>query len=190
MKKSIQLRSGAGTLVEGLLCPMTSQHLDDYNEIWAEMLEEGEQPDKGWPWDYKLRQAQQEERFEAYAIEIEKFVHGLLYLETQWHRSGLPQRYPLVYVQALVSAPWNRKEIEDPPYLRGVGKTLLLFARERSQQLGYQGRVGLHSIPEAKGFYDRMGMPSYGPDPDKEGLIYFEYGVVRPYSANGGSGLE
>ncbi|MEM9947978.1 MAG: GNAT family N-acetyltransferase [Cyanobacteria bacterium P01_D01_bin.36] len=159
---------------------MTARHLEDYDEIWADMLEAAEQPDKGWSWSYKLRQAKQEERFEAYAIEVEGLVHGLLYLETQWHRSELAQRYPLIYVQALVSAPWNRKALENPPYLRGVGKVLLLFARERSQQLGYQGRVGLHAIPEAEGFYHRMGMPSYGADAEKEGLIYFEYGAVRP----------
>lgn len=110
--------------------------------------------------------------------EVDGFAHGLLYIETQWHRSGLPQRFPIVYVQALTSAPWNRKDIEDPPYLRGIGRTLLLFARERSQLLGYKGRVELHALPEAAGFYHRMGMPDYGPDPDNEGLIYFEYGTA------------
>lgn len=181
MQRPIQLSSGAGNLVDGILCPMTFEHLNDYNQVWAQMLEDAEQPDKGWPWEYKLRQAQREERLEAYAIEVDGFTHGLLYIETQWHRSGLPQRYPLVYVQAITSAPWNRKSIEDPPYLKGVGKTLLLFARERSQQLGYQGRVGLHALPGAEGFYQRMGMPSYGPDPDQDGLIYFEYGAVERY---------
>lgn len=179
MQKSIQLSSGTGNLVEALLCSMTTEHLNDYYEVWAQILEESAQPDAGWPWEYKLRQAQQEERFEAYAIEVEGFAHGLLYIETQWHRSGLPQRYPLVYVQALVSAPWNRRDIEDLPYLKGIGKTLLLFARERSQQLGYQGRVGLHALSDSLGFYQRMNMPDYGPDPDKDGLIYFEYGAIE-----------
>ena len=55
---------------------------------------------------------------------------------------------------------------------------LLLWARERSQELGYQGRVGLHALPEAEGFYRRIGMPDYGSDPEKEGLVYFEYGAV------------
>lgn len=172
--------SGTGDPVSGLLCPMTAEHLNDYTRVWKAMLEDARQPDKGWPWEYKLRQAQREERFEAYAIDVDGFAHGLLYIETQWHRSGLTQRYPIVYVQALVSAPWNRKVIEDPPYLKGVGKTLLLFARERSQLLGYQGRVGLHALPEAAGFYHKMGMPDYGPDANNQGLIYFEYGTVEP----------
>ena len=178
MQKPILLSSGSGALIEGSIRPMTAGHLNDYNEIWRPLLEQTAQPDKGWPWEYKLRQAQNQERFEAYAVEVDGFAHGLLYIETQGHRSGLPQRFPIVYVQALTSAPWNRKDIEDPPYLRGVGRTLLLFARERSQLLGYQGRVGLHALPEAAGFYDRMGMPDYGPDSDNEGLIYFEYSTA------------
>lgn len=33
--------------------------------------------------------------------------------------------------------------------------------------------------PESEEFYRRNQMPEYGPDPDKEGLVYFEYGVLR-----------
>lgn len=179
MQQSIKLVSGTGKLLEGQLCAMSDRHLADYQEVWQPMLLESEQLDKGWPWKYKLRQAQQEERFEAYALEVDSFTHGLLFLETQWHRSGLPQRFQLVYVQALASAPWNRKALEDPPYLKGVGTTLLLFARQRSQQLGYQGRVSLHALPDAVGFYECLGMPDYGPAPDKDGLIYFEYDAIQ-----------
>ncbi|MBE7383833.1 MAG: hypothetical protein F6J95_020760 [Leptolyngbya sp. SIO1E4] len=143
------------------------------------MLIELEQPDARWMWDYKLSQAQQESRYEAYALEIESFTHGLLFLETQWRRSHLPQRYPLVYVEALASAPWNRSVLEQPPFLKGVGRTLLLFARRRSVELGYGGRVGLHSLPEAEGFYRCLQVPDYGADPEKEGLVYFEYGAIQ-----------
>ncbi|MGI8936255.1 MAG: hypothetical protein ACR2FS_19515 [Phormidesmis sp.] len=61
----------------------------------------------------------------------------------------------------------------------GIGRTLLLFARQRSVELGYSGRVGLHSISDSEAFYQRQGMPDYGADPDKDGLVYFEYGIVR-----------
>jgi hypothetical protein len=37
--------------------------------------------------------------------------------------------------------------IEQPPWLKRVGTLLLLFARQRSLELGYGGRVGLHSLP-------------------------------------------
>lgn len=179
MQEVIQLVTGAGNLVDGLLSPMDTRHLNDYLAFWKPMIEAVGLDDQDWPWDYKLRQARSEERFEAYALEVDDLTQGLLLLETQWHRSGRPQRYPLVYVQAIASAPWNQIIIEDPPFFVGVGRALLLFARRRSEQLGYQGRVGLHALPGSEGFYHRVDMPDYGPDAEKERLIYFEYGATQ-----------
>lgn len=51
----------------------------------------------------------------------------------------------------------------------------LLQARQRSMELGYEGRVGLHALPGAESFYDDQNMADYGPDPDQENLTYFEY---------------
>lgn len=179
MHQAIQLLSGRGEIVTGLLCRMNNQHLEDYETIWKGILRATEQPDRYWSWDYKLRQGNQEARYEVYAIEVDSLTQGLMFLETQWHRSQLPHRSPLVYIEALAAAPWNRKYLEDPPYLHGVGRTLLLFSRQRSLELGYGGRVGLHALPGSEGFYYRNQMPEYGPDPDKEDLIYFEYGILR-----------
>lgn len=55
----------------------------------------------------------------------------------------------------------------------------LTFARLRSVELGYGGRVGLHSLPNAEGFYEQLQMSDYGPDLEKNGLVYFEYGVIQ-----------
>lgn len=158
---------------------MSDRHLEDFETIWKGILNAADQPDRYWIWDYKLRQADRDTRYETYAVEVDSLTQGLMFLETQWHRSQLPQQYPLVYVEALAAAPWNRQLLEDPPYFRGVGQTLLLFARQRSLELGYGGRVGLHALPGSEGFYRRNQMPEYDPDPDKEDLIYFEYGILR-----------
>lgn len=179
MQEAVQLVTGAGRIVDGAIYLMDTQHLNDYFNFWQPMIQAANLTDQDWPWEYKLRQARSEERFEAYALEVEDLTQGLLFLETQWHRSGLPQRYPLVYVQALASAPWNQILIEDPPFFSGVGRALLLFARRRSEQLGYQGRIGLHALPGSEGFYRRADMADYGADADKEGLIYFEYGATK-----------
>ena len=158
---------------------MQQCHWSDFQSVWQGILIELEQSDAMWMWDYKLRQAQQESCYEAYALEAESFTHGLMFLETQWRRSHLPQHYPLVYVEALASAPWNRSAIEQPLFLRGGGQTLLLFARRRSAELGCGGRVGLHSLPEAEGFYRYLQVPDYGADPEKEDLVYFEHGAIQ-----------
>ncbi|MEO1404436.1 MAG: hypothetical protein AAFV72_24730 [Cyanobacteria bacterium J06635_1] len=158
---------------------MEQRHFVQVETIWKDILLATEQPDSGWIWDYKLHQSQQQERYEAYALEVDDLTQGLIFLETQWHRSQLPGRWPLVYVEAIASAPWNRITIEQPPWLRGIGRRLLAFARVRSVELGYGGRVGLHSLPDVEGFYEQQSMPNYGPDDEKEGLVYFEYGVIQ-----------
>ncbi|MFQ4138100.1 hypothetical protein PGN35_017460 [Nodosilinea sp. PGN35] len=180
IQRSIKLLSGQGQVVNGLICTMQQRHQDDFQTIWQGILNATGQPDAGWMWDYKRRQSEQENRYEAYALEAEALTQGLLFLETQWRRSQLQSPSRLVYVEALASAPWNRGSLEQPPFFRGVGRTLLLFARQRSLELGYEGRVGLHALPESEAFYRHIQMPDYGADSEKEGLVYFEYGAIQP----------
>jgi hypothetical protein len=68
-------------------------------------IPETEQPDRYWMWDYKLRQSSREKRFEAYAIEVDRLTQGLMFLETQWHRSHDSQHSSLVYIEAIAAAP-------------------------------------------------------------------------------------
>ena len=183
MQQPIQLETGAGTFVPALICTMNLVHLTQIETIWQGMLSEAQQPDMDWNWAYKLRLATGDPRFEAYVVERDQLAHGVILLETQWHRSQLDspinRRSQLVYVEYLAAAPWNRRRIEDPPFFAGTGRALMMFARQRSVALGYGGRVGLHSLPEAEGFYQKMMMPDYGADPDKDGLVYFEYGLLQ-----------
>lgn len=179
MVQSLQLVTSGGQVVTAQIVPMEQRHFDDVEDLWRPILVEANQPDAGWIWDYKLHQSQQQERYEAYSLDVDGFSQGLIFIETQWHRSQLPERPPLVYVEAVSSAPWNRTDIEQPPWLKGVGRLLLLFARQRSVELDYRGRVGLHSLPNVEGFYHSLGMPDYGLDPEKDGLVYFEYGAIQ-----------
>ncbi len=174
----VTLTTGLGQPVQAQLDRMQSRHLDDFENLWRGMLLELNEEDAFWSWAMKKRLSNNDDRFETYAIEYEGLTQGLMWLETQWHRSWLNPNHRLVYVEALASAPWNRQNLEDPPYLKGVGSALLLFARQRSVSLGHQGRVGLHSLPEAEEFYQRQNMTDYEQDPDKEDLRYFEFGVM------------
>ncbi len=49
-----------------------------------------------------------------------------MFLETQWHRSQLPQRDPLVYLEALAAAPWNRRLLEESFLLDNEGDYRLI----------------------------------------------------------------
>lgn len=84
------------------------------------------------------------------------------------------QGEPLVYVDYLESAPWNLRA-ETRRYL-GVGQALLKEAARRSIELGYRGRLGLHSLPQVESFYEhKCGLIGCGPDPGYYRLVYFEF---------------
>ncbi len=96
-------------------------------------------------------------------------------IETQNHRSRFDRRKRLVYVETLETAPWNRQNSQPAPQFQRVGTVLLRFAQWRSEQLGYNGIVGLHSLPESEIFYKNRNMIDTGKDPEKDNLTYFEW---------------
>ncbi len=178
-RRPVSLQKPPNETVTAIFCALTLVHVEQIYLFWRSILQAAQQPDISWDWAYKLRLAVNGSRYKAYAIELDALAQGVMLLETQWHRSWFPARSPLVYLEYLASAPWNRRPIEDPPYLAGVGRTLLLLARQRSVELGYEGRVGLHSLPRTEAFYHRNNMADYGPDAEKDGLVYFEYAAVQ-----------
>ena len=73
------------------------------------------------------------------------------------------------------NAPWNRKELFDPPRYRGVGSVLIRAAVALSEDQEFHGRIGLHSLPQANSFYaNTCGMTDLGTDPGYHDLRYFE----------------
>lgn len=65
MQRSIQLLSGTGAIVTGLLCTMNDRHLEDFETLWKGILRATVQPDGYWSWDYKLRRGNQDARLTA-----------------------------------------------------------------------------------------------------------------------------
>ncbi|MEM1279748.1 MAG: GNAT family N-acetyltransferase [Cyanobacteria bacterium P01_H01_bin.152] len=174
MRLPIQLIRGEDNrLVDAVLTNLAETHLSDFDTLWKPMLRQVAAEDKFWDWVVKKRISISSDNFESYAIEYERVAQGLITLETQWHRSWIDRSQRLVYVEALSSAPWNRVLIQQPPTFRGVGTLLLNFARQRSLQLGYGGRIGLHSLPGARRFYDMKNVMEFGSDPDKDDFSLF-----------------
>ncbi len=94
-------------------------------------------------------------------------------LESEQHGSRITG-HPLLYLEYLAVAPWNRPDVGRPRRFSGCGFSLLKFAAERSQALGYGGVLGLHALPGSHPFYSGAGMKDFGPDPQEDGLHYFE----------------
>lgn len=82
---------------------------------------------------------------------------------------------PIVYVDFVAIAPWNRKAFQNPQRFRHLGTVMLGAAVEISRTLGLDGRCGLHSLPQSEGFYRHIGMRDFGPDAAYSSLRYFEF---------------
>lgn len=188
MQLSVELRRGVDNqAVSATLLSLTAKHVEDFAMRWRSPLAQASQEDKYWDWHFKQRLSETRDNYEGYAVECEGDTQGLMALETQHHRSQFFRGRRLVYVVMLSTAPWNRQRVQSPPRFRTVGRTLLQYSILRSLELGYAGCIGLHSLPDAEGFYEHLNMMRLDPDrdevidADEVPLVYFEY-PPRPQS--------
>jgi GNAT superfamily N-acetyltransferase len=188
VQASIRLARGIDQqIVDVSLLSLGDKHLTDVETLWAAPLQRFKEDDKLWSWRFKQRLTRQNQAiYEGYALEYNNQTQGLMLLERQSRRSRLTPNQLLLYVEAIAAAPWNRRRLTQSPLLLGVGTALLDIARQRSLDLGYQGRLGLQALPRSVGFYERHGMTEIPPDPDQYldpeelPLTYFEHRAIRP----------
>jgi len=185
-ESKIYLRDGrTKALVEAsLFDEATSDHLALWDRDWVPAMQAfcagkslSEKPeDSHWDWRRKSRAATGLLGYHTLAIVCADDLQGLM-MANDISSARLPQQFgkPLIYVDFLATAPWNRPQIQDPPRYRGVGQVFLLAAIELSMSVGFKGRVGLHSLPDAEAFYEnKCGFTRLGSDSSHQGLIYFE----------------
>ncbi len=104
-------------------------------------------------------------------------MQGLMLVLTAGKHARIePQRAkPLAYVHFLAAAPWNLGSIVDEPTYSLVGSVLLATAIHLGLEEEFQGRIGLHSLPQSETWYrDACGMTDFGPDASVQNLRYFE----------------
>ena len=130
-----------------------------------------------WDWRRKVEALQGMLANPGFSIVCDGLTQGMMIVDTAKHRCRIDgQRgQHLVYVEFVENAPWNRAELFAPPRYRGVGSILVRAAIALSEESEFHGRIGLHSLPQANGFYaNTCGMTDLGTDPNREGLRYFE----------------
>jgi len=109
----------------------------------------------------------------AAADRVDERCHGLMKLV--WPKgSRLASGRDVLYVDYLEIAPWNRWDYRDRE-VRGLGFAMMVHAIGLSQELGFEGRVALCSLPQAQAFYRKIPMSELGVGEGHDAeLPYFE----------------
>lgn len=143
---------------------------------WHALLQEYGVPDAKWQWPELFAEIRGRTTHASFCIEAQGEVQAAMRVDlTARCRLSSQANQHLVYVERIAVAPWNRRQIQEPPLLAGLGKILLGVAVSLSIDEGWGGRTGLHSLKQAEGFYRRLGMTELDIDPHHEGLRYFEF---------------
>ncbi|WP_316979520.1 hypothetical protein [Shumkonia mesophila] len=130
-----------------------------------------------WNWRQKVKALQGMLAHPGFCVVCEGVTQGMMIVDTTTKRCRIDRQkgQHLVYVEFIENAPWNRPEMVTPPRYRGIGSILIRAAIALSQEEEFKGRIGLHSLPQANGFYaNTCAMTDLGVDPEYEGLRYFE----------------
>jgi hypothetical protein len=173
-----------------LLAAITKEQLADWEAEWVPELLKAIQrlnragvrrrhwpQSRHWDWRCKTEALQGMLAYPGFSIVCAGVTQGMMFVDIATKRCRLQSQvgHNLVYVLFVENAPWNRKELFDPPRYRGVGTVLIRAAIELSKQEEFRGRIGLHSLPQANSFYaNTCGMTDMGLDYDYQGLRYFE----------------
>jgi hypothetical protein len=170
----VQLRDNAtGQVVIGTLTVFKAKHQKMWEEQWKKALDKGRRsgpnnyPDAEWDWSSIFKAALKSQGSKGYCIIYNGKLQGVLFISFT-NRMNL-QDSPVVYVDYLASAPWNRVKGE----ISFVGFWLIYRACQLSKNLGFGGRLALSSEPGAEQFYnEKIKMQKKGKN--KEGETYFE----------------
>jgi hypothetical protein len=189
------IEASSGDAVDAeLLDQIGEDHVRYWEDKWKpfhskEWLEQAGIPPDKWPqskhWDWR-RKSEAIRGILAYpgfCLMCRDALQGLMIVNlTKSARLEKQKGKPLVYVEFLETAPWNRSSLQNPPTFRGVGSLLIRVAIQQSIDQGFKGRLGLHSLPQANPFYaDTCGMSDLGTDPNHQELRYYE---MTPEQAN------
>ena len=169
-----------------LIVGVTVDEVDEAVGLWSPYLKErtnagaARPQHEHWEWNYKARAVDGMPGYVMCGVSCKSEMQALMLSDHAFSRSKHPDHFgsPIVYVAFLSTAPWNDTGIVPMPAYRGCGTILIQEAVAHSIALGFKGRVGLHSLGQAEKFYrERCGMTDLGidPDPDHEGLRYFEF---------------
>lgn len=142
--------------------------------VTAEIAGEHNVQDSHWQWAQKVEQRREGLEWASFAVEAGGVTQGLMFARMGAFAQEPSQRNkPIVDIDLLATAPWNRPQLTDQPQFKGIGRLLLAAAISLSVSEEFAGRIGLHALPQAETWYrDVCGMTDLGVDRTK--MRYFE----------------
>jgi len=151
------------------------KNIDDLEQLWRPMLVAQRTPDSHWKWAEKARAVVKLLQYETFAIECDGRTQGLMIVNLMKFAQIVEQiGRDLVYIELLATAPWNRPKVEASPRYKGVGRILIGTAISLSHNMGFNGRIALHSLTDSENWYrDEAGFTDLGFD-NKKMMRYFE----------------
>ena len=161
---------------------LDQRNFDDFENLWRPVLVAGRArvaspeeaaainvQDSHWEWVDKAVEAQRIMGRDTFAIECAGQTQGLMLTDVGFGHLPAQRGRELVYVELLATAPWNRRKLVTDPRYKGVGRILVGTAISLSVELGFAGRIGLHSLPQSESWYrDAGGFTDLGLDPVKQ----------------------
>lgn len=133
--------------------------------------------DAHWKWREKTKDRNQRLDFDSFVVECGGMTQGLMFVRNiEFAREKSQAGQFLIYIDLVSAAPWNRIGFTATPKYKGIGPLLFAAAISYSVDQGFDGRIGLHSLPQSETWYrDVCGMTDLGPDAAYHGnLRYFE----------------
>lgn len=194
MKKAIAtvpllaLESGTfrdATLFQGIDLETLKGIEEDWTPMFDAAAPENRPEDAHWQWAAKALHALDNPlSYELFEIEADNRTQGMMLALKGglkcFSRHPEHPRAPLVYIDFLATAPWNRPGMVETPTYKGVGQVLFMTAVSLSLEEEAAGRVGLHSLPGAEAFYrTRLNMTDMGKDEAYQNLRYFELSATQ-----------
>jgi len=146
---------------------------DNYKEPeLTKILNSLQLQDKKWDWSQKsLRTYNVDEYDWFYFISDNKIQASCLTYQPQ---TSPISKKNVFYINFLAVAPWNRNTLITKQEFKGIGSILIKTVLEYMvKDVGLTPGLCLHSLPQATGYYQKLGMENYSQE-DKPHLKYFE----------------
>jgi hypothetical protein len=186
--------------------PISEKNVADWEAAWRPALQEqlsllnasGVErrlwpQSREWDWRRKHNSLLSEVSAESFAVVANGATQAMMIVDPDFRaRIEEQARQHMIYVHYLEVAPWNRSTLTGGRQrYAGAGTLLLGAAITLSREMGFKGRIGLHSLPQSNDFYaNACGMRDLGADLKYGSLRYFEVTpeLAEAFLSKGGQG--